>query len=247
MDLYIVGAVGLIVVGILAFLFYRYIGAVERAVTTLDKKLQSIEKNAELPANLDSVRHSQNENIQVAQEGGANLTPRDVREENLIPPREIQHFEEEDDEEEDGIVVDDDAITAKQEDEDEANEEEADEEEDEAPGLEELNGITMTMGNELEQEEENDVNVNGSILEMEEDINEENGPLEITPETVRRMKVNEMRQVAQELGIEDSTTLKKVSLRNAILEKLSQNNVKPEEETPEQEIENEITMLENDE
>ena len=84
MDLYIIGAVGLIVVGILAFLFYRYIGAVERAVTTLDKKMQTIEQTAEIPSNLDSARQSQNENIQVAQEGGANLVTRDVREENLI-------------------------------------------------------------------------------------------------------------------------------------------------------------------
>lgn len=251
MDLYIVGAVGLIVVGILAFLFYRYIGSVERAVTSLHAKLQGMEKRGELSSKLEERVEHQQENIQAAQEGGANLVSADVREENLIPPRDIreepEQFAEEEEEGEDEDDIDaNDAILAKEE---EVNDGEDENDEEEVPALQELNGLSMTMGNELEQEEEvnavedeNDAASEG-ILDLEE-REVETSPVEITPETVRRMKVNEMREVAQQLNIEDAFTLKKVSLRNAILEKISQNNVKQEEQLEENE---ESAVLENDE
>ena len=78
----------------------------------------------------------------------------------------------------------------------------------------------------------NNDDIESELLELEEDMDQEddNAAAELTEESVRKMKVNKMREVAKDLGIENYATLKKVQLRETILEKISINNVNNLEE-----------------
>lgn len=261
MDLYIIGAVGLIVVSILAFLFYRYIGAIEKAVSALHAKMSAVQERLKNEPRDDETSRQFDEQVnQMAQEGGANLHEQSIQSDDN-DEQDMGEYEGGVDNEDEGMGNYEDevaamAVTGRNDDDDdvivvagrddneeaiagrdeEGEYEESDDEGDEGeiPGLEELNGLSMTittMGG-------NNDDIESELLELEEDMDQEDdnaAVAELTEESVRKMKVNKMREVAKDLGIENYATLKKVQLRETILEKLSVNNVNNLEE---QEIHN---------
>jgi hypothetical protein len=211
MDLYIVGAVVLIVIAILAFLFYRYINAIESAVSKLHSEMAETRENLRNQPREEEHHHN---NRTDAQEGGANLT-----EENINALNERLHRPQ-------SSVAQYDLGDADDTTDDDAEEGDDDAAEDEdIPGLDELDGIQLSA----DDNEENS-NMGGeanTFADLGDNTQQE--PIELTEESLRGMKVNKLKEIAKEIGIVGYSSLKKVQLREAIIQKLSRNH-EPENE-----------------
>ena len=239
MDFYIIAIVILTIISIFSFLFFRYISAVEKGVSINKKEIENLKQliinfkkqerhvpivvNNQMKSNIEKVREyiSQEEkleeiNLGKAREGEEEQHVQENIEEQQIEEQQIeeQQIEEQQIEEQ---QIEEEQIE-EEDNEEEDNEEEDNEEEESVinlQALEELEELEGEIVEELEGDEQNE-NQTQSII--------------IDEEYIRNMKVAELRKLAEEWNIENAEEIKKPELKEMLIQKLSIDNVKQNEQ-----------------
>lgn len=258
MDIYIVGGVILVIISILSFLFFRYISTIENGVMIIKKDLESLKATIleggrqpaepmtnQMKQNLESIQQFTNgqdtnqhlENINLGEPMEANTN--DINQEN--------YENNEDNDEESESNDDEEEFDYEGEDEEDHNEmDENNMEEDNNEVDNNMEDNHMEEGN-MEEDEDNDgIQIDDDTLRELDMIAEDNMMAEdnnmdeddnidstiITEDTIRSMKVGELRNLANDMGVENVENLKKPELKELLIQKLSAdkiNNYEPEQ------------------